>query len=319
MKNTLITFLLIAAVQFSFAQNTIAKLKFEEAEEAYTSNNFELTLTKLKEVETLLKGTNPRTLYLQILSQTKIIERNPLGDYDIIESTKKSINKYLMDYENLPENEDKYREIYKISESSKKFLITKQEFESEIKRIETEKEAKREEEIYQNKMHEDLFMSYNQFNYETGLSIEETKKKYPELQLKYLNIKKVGIPDELVSSKKGFGFYVKNDKVIGYYGEIQSANFEQGSFATEKVEFDKILQDAYTILHHFQNEFNFSPSTELLNGKLSYLNKYNFSYSWEKNGKTIRFIFSCYKKDTMWSSFYWHAISITSINENLAK
>ena len=98
MKNTLTTFMIIAAVQFSFAQNTIAKLKFEEAEEAYTSNNFELTLTKLKEVETLLKGTNPRTLYLQILSQTKIIERNPLGDYDIIESTKKSINKYLMDY-----------------------------------------------------------------------------------------------------------------------------------------------------------------------------------------------------------------------------
>jgi hypothetical protein len=51
-KIILLTFLLFATFQFSVAQNTIAKLKFEEAEEAYVNNNFELALTKLKEVET---------------------------------------------------------------------------------------------------------------------------------------------------------------------------------------------------------------------------------------------------------------------------
>jgi len=126
-KAILLTVLIIAAVQFSFAQNTIAKLKFEEAEEAYTNNNFELTLTKLKEVEVMLGSTNPKILYLQILAQAKVIDKNPLANYHIIESARTSINKYLKDYENLPDNEDKYREIYKISESFVKYP-TKQDF-----------------------------------------------------------------------------------------------------------------------------------------------------------------------------------------------
>lgn len=74
-KIILLTILIIATAQITIAQNTIAKLKFEEAEEAYVNNDFELTLSTLKEVETLLKSTNPRILYLQILAQTKIIEK----------------------------------------------------------------------------------------------------------------------------------------------------------------------------------------------------------------------------------------------------
>ena len=50
-------------------QNTIAKLKFEEAEEAYANNNFDLALSKLIEIETLLKSPNPKILYLKINSQ----------------------------------------------------------------------------------------------------------------------------------------------------------------------------------------------------------------------------------------------------------
>jgi len=142
-KLILFSVLIIATVQFTFAQNTIAKLKFEEAEEAYTNNNFELTLTKLNEVETLLKATNPRILYLQILAQSKIIEKNPLGDYVIIENARNSINKYLKDYENLPDNEDKYREIYKISESFVKYPATKQDFDLALETNRLKAEADR--------------------------------------------------------------------------------------------------------------------------------------------------------------------------------
>ena len=74
-KIILLTVLLLATVQFTFAQNTIAKLKFEEAEEAYANNNFELTLTKLKEVEGLLKSTNPRLMHLKILAKNKLIQQ----------------------------------------------------------------------------------------------------------------------------------------------------------------------------------------------------------------------------------------------------
>ena len=99
-----------------FAQNSIAKLKYEEAEEAYASNDFTLTLGKIKEVEGLLKSTNPKLLYLKIMAQTKIIEADPENEYAIIENTRASVEKYLKDYDNLPDNEDKYRDIYKISE-----------------------------------------------------------------------------------------------------------------------------------------------------------------------------------------------------------
>ena len=115
-----LAFILIATTQFAFAQQAIAKIKYEEAEEAYTANNFELTVTKLNEVETILKSTNPRVMYLKIMAQNAIINKNPYKDFEILKSTRFLINKYLKDYETLPDNEDKYRDIYKVSEALKK-------------------------------------------------------------------------------------------------------------------------------------------------------------------------------------------------------
>ena len=120
--------LLIATAQISFAQQAIAKIKFEEAEEAFAANNYEETVAKLIEVETILKSTNPRVLYLKITAQSKIIEKNPTNDYKIIESTRKLSAKYLKDYEDVPNNEDKYRDIYKIAESLKKYPKSEADF-----------------------------------------------------------------------------------------------------------------------------------------------------------------------------------------------
>jgi TPR repeat protein len=121
-KIILLTVLLFAIVQFSVAQNTIAKLKFEEAEEAYASNNFELTLTKLKEVETLLKSTNPRLMHLKILAKNKLIQQPKYSnDPELISQLNKDCALYLTDYESLENNEDKYREVYKISEAAKEY------------------------------------------------------------------------------------------------------------------------------------------------------------------------------------------------------
>jgi hypothetical protein len=144
-KITLFTLLIITTFQLSFAQNTIAKLKYEEAEEAYANNNFELALSKLKDVELLLKSTSPKILYLKINSQSKIIKKKPLGDYAIIENARIAIEKYLKEYDNLKDYENQYRDIYKISESLKKYLITRQEFDERIK--ETELRAAKQAEM----------------------------------------------------------------------------------------------------------------------------------------------------------------------------
>ena len=120
-KIILLTFILLFSTQFAIAQQAIAKLKFEEAEEAFSTNDFETTISKLNEIETILKGSNPKVMYLKILAQSKIVEKSPLKNYKTLESTRKLSAKYLEDYENVPNNEDKYREIYNIDESLKKY------------------------------------------------------------------------------------------------------------------------------------------------------------------------------------------------------
>jgi hypothetical protein len=112
---------LIFCLLFTFAangQNTIAKIKYEEAEEAYMKEDYPLALKKLNEAETILKATNPRIMYLRIMAQSEIIRGNfdPYQDFSILQSTRNLLAKYLKDYESIPNNEDKYKDVYKVSE-----------------------------------------------------------------------------------------------------------------------------------------------------------------------------------------------------------
>ncbi len=134
-KLFLFTLILFAFNNSSIAQNAIAQLKYEDAEEAYSQGNYELTLGKLKETEELLGVTNPKILYLQILAQSKVIEKNPMRDYFIIENARKSSAKYLKDYEKLPDNADRYRDIYKVSESLKAYPASREDFDAELNKV----------------------------------------------------------------------------------------------------------------------------------------------------------------------------------------
>jgi uncharacterized protein len=121
-KSILIVILFFATFQLSVAQNAIAKLKFQDAEEAYTNANYELTIKKLDDVEVLLKATNPKLLHLRILATNKLVQSsNYSEDPEIITQLKKDCNFYLTKYESIQDNEEKFREVYKISESAKKY------------------------------------------------------------------------------------------------------------------------------------------------------------------------------------------------------
>ena len=132
-KTILIIALIIATVQIAFSQNAIAKLKFEEAEEAYTVGNYDLTLNKLKEVETLLKSTNPKVLHLKILVEDKLIHE-PIFNNDIkqIAQLKSDCDFYLTKYETIENNEDKYKEVYKISEAVKVYKFDENRYNNAI-------------------------------------------------------------------------------------------------------------------------------------------------------------------------------------------
>jgi TPR repeat protein len=132
-KIIILTILLITTVQFTSAQNAIAKLKFEEAEEAFVINNFELTLSKVKEIEILLKSTNPKLLHLKILAENKIIQE-PIfnNDQESITQLKTDCDFYLKKYETIENNEEKYREVYKISETIKKYKFDENKYNEAI-------------------------------------------------------------------------------------------------------------------------------------------------------------------------------------------
>jgi len=179
----LFTVLLLATVQFTIAQNAIAKLKYEEAEEAFASNDFELTISKLIETEILLKATNPKILYLQITAQIKIIEKNPYDDYDLIENTRKLSTKYLTDYEKIPDNIDKFRDIYKISEELKQYPNTIQKFNLQKQQNKADEEIRKSNEILIKQKAEESFKNFSFYkDFKIGLTLDETYKLYPELK-----------------------------------------------------------------------------------------------------------------------------------------
>lgn len=131
-KIILLTFLIIVTVQLTFAQNSIAKLKFEEAEEAYSSDNFELTIIKLNETEKILKQTNPKILHLKILALNQLLTQPDFtNDPELIPELKKACEFYLKKFENLETNDDKFKEVYKIGEVAKQ-LKTDEDFDQEL-------------------------------------------------------------------------------------------------------------------------------------------------------------------------------------------
>ncbi|MEI8049623.1 MAG: hypothetical protein WCI92_19785, partial [Bacteroidota bacterium] len=96
MKKQILFLLASICICFSLsAQTAIAKLKFEDAEEAFEKKDYTTVLTKLDEAEKLLGKTNPPMLYLRILSQDNIITTDPLKDFKILESVRDNCSYYL--------------------------------------------------------------------------------------------------------------------------------------------------------------------------------------------------------------------------------
>lgn len=104
-----------------FSQAAIAKIKYEEAEEAFAAGDYAATVTKLDEAEGMLGQTNPRILYLRIMAQNKLRKTQGKVDLDMIRTLKKNCQDYLVKYETVEGIEDKYKEIYRVSESIKSF------------------------------------------------------------------------------------------------------------------------------------------------------------------------------------------------------
>ncbi len=309
-KVTKLIIILMMVANIATGQAAIARLKYEEAEEAYTGNNFELTLSKLAEVEALLKQTNPKIMYLQILATSRIIEKDLENNIALVDKARKLSARYLTDYENVPDNDEKFRDIYKISEKMKTLPANKEELEKLLAE-KAEKKHKEQADI------DSRFMNYNYFKNVPGQSMEDTKAAYPDY-FKKSRIDRTEDGDFLITEdyalltpkRTFFGFFIKNNKAYGYMGRIVMDAY--GKESASDCEGTKEIQN---IVNNMSALFNMSPTKTVKDISRKDWPGKTTSYTWEKNNKKIRIDYlDQYNKNRYYSGIY-----IYSFDENLAK
>ncbi|MDT8411251.1 MAG: SUMF1/EgtB/PvdO family nonheme iron enzyme [Vicingaceae bacterium] len=114
LKSLLLLFLILNFSIRLNAQNTIAKIKYEDAEKAFYEKDYQTVLDRLKETEEILGQTAPNILHLRILAQHKLYELNPFESFKQLDSLKKNVSYYLDNYD-IAGLEEKYKEIYFIA------------------------------------------------------------------------------------------------------------------------------------------------------------------------------------------------------------
>ncbi|SFC80840.1 Formylglycine-generating enzyme, required for sulfatase activity, contains SUMF1/FGE domain [Parapedobacter composti] len=114
MKKHLILFVMLLACYTSQAQNTVAKLKYEDAEKAFYDGNYQNCISLLDETEKLLGQTAPNILYLRIMAEGKIWEANPYESNEQVNKLQQLCKQYMQNYD-IAGLENKYREVYDLS------------------------------------------------------------------------------------------------------------------------------------------------------------------------------------------------------------
>ncbi len=177
MKQTILVLALaIGMLQAAFSQNTtIAKLNYEQAEEAYLKEDYSKALRKLEESETKFGKINPPILYLRIMAQNKLINKNDsIVDLFFLSNARKNCEIYLKEYEKLPNIEDKYREVYLVYENlNDNYPKTEEEWKLKMK-LGADELAKKEKSI------EFAKKLMQRYKYKNGLTVNEFIQYNPE-------------------------------------------------------------------------------------------------------------------------------------------
>jgi hypothetical protein len=127
MKKAILVITLIIVAFTGNAQNAVAKIKYEQAEEAFEKNDFAVTLLKLDEAQKLLGATNPKILYLRLMAAKGIVAGGKF-DWNLLETARKDAAYYIKQYSEMQGIEEKFRQVYEFSETLDAFPKTKELF-----------------------------------------------------------------------------------------------------------------------------------------------------------------------------------------------
>jgi hypothetical protein len=208
-KISLIVCFLIIGFSAS-SQSVIAKIKYEDAEAAYQKKDYPLAITKLDEAEAILKVANPRTTYLRIMAQYKMLEDGGFNNFTLLESARKLSADYVEKYETIPNNEDKFKEIYRVLEALNK-------------RPNPQVEAEKREIADKERPENSPTGLLEQFKFKLGLSVEDFKsynkeaKEFMESAPRRIKEDGIFIWRNYENHDKGpLRLEAKNNKIISY-------------------------------------------------------------------------------------------------------
>lgn len=159
MGNKIFVLLWMMVIQASslIAQNAVAELHFENAEKAYNSGKYREVISKLDDTERLV-GPTAKTFYLRIITEEKLFnggKNYASDDFVRLSNLRENVAIYL---EVMAEHglDDRYREIYRISEDLKKYPKTAEEWKENRDREVRLKEEREEQARAQSTLREKL-------------------------------------------------------------------------------------------------------------------------------------------------------------------
>lgn len=166
---------------------TLAKVKYEQAEMEYSKKNFGEALNLLAETEKILKSSNTRIQYLKILCLDKKLEWDTTATFLDLTTLKKNCDLYLKAVDGKPEYEDRFKEVYLITEKIKKYPQTEAGFKShleEIRKKYLEEEKRKKQKLQDAQLHSKLIQYKNNID---GIQIGMTFSSVPSSVWTYLS------------------------------------------------------------------------------------------------------------------------------------
>lgn len=151
MKKFIILSIIILVCGHAQAQETIARFKYEDAEKAFVSENYQECIDNLNEAEKLLGKTAPNILHLKILAQHKLFEKNPFENYEALETLRSNCDTYLANYD-IAGLEEKYRDVYDVSGLLPSVSSPKELAQLKTQHDKNQKEASLQQAIEQNNL-----------------------------------------------------------------------------------------------------------------------------------------------------------------------
>ncbi|MDR6764430.1 hypothetical protein J2Y38_004663 [Flavobacterium sp. 2755] len=226
MKQALLYPLLLLSINI-FSQNALAELKFEEAETAFNNGDYELTIQKAGEFENTLGGITDKSLYLRLVSQSKLFNAADFytseKQFTLYNSLAENIAKYLKATENNG-LDDKFKEVYAIGENLKKLNLPKDKtiWKKEQQRIEKEELDRQNAKLEQLELAKKTFEEFTIDDLPFGQTIEEFQKQHPDILPENYKMSKTkwaaGTEQDLIYAchSKSIGFESKENFLLPY-------------------------------------------------------------------------------------------------------